>query len=461
VSLARTKAGSPLNGVVEGFYGRPWTLRQRRALIDWLHQAGLNAYLYAPKDDLKHRALWREPYTRSEAAGLRAVADACRERGVQFIYAIAPGLDLAAAKPNETATLIAKLDQVRRLGASHCAILWDDLPAGLSQEDRRVYGTVAAAHCAVANRVAGALERDFPGCRLLFCPTVYCGRMAKPSVPQSPYLREVGEKLRPGIEFLWTGPHIVSETIPANSIRALRRVVGRKPILWDNLHANDYDSRRLYLGPYSGRAPALRQEIGGVLLNPNCQFEANFIPIHTLGAWCQSARPPAARTAFRGATAAWLPAFTCRGGATLETDEIGLLADFFYLPCELGSRARAYVADLKRVLGAAPDRWGAVERRFEGTSRQILALCDKLTQLDDRDLLYALYPRVWELKETVLLLLAWIAWRRRAPNPKARFRSPDYRPGIFRGGFAATIERLLPMDDAGVFTPAVWAHSDE
>ncbi len=157
MSLARTKAGSPLNGVVEGFYGRPWTLRQRRALIDWLHQAGLNAYLYAPKDDLKHRALWREPYTRSEAAGLRAVADACRERGVQFIYAIAPGLDLAAAKPNETATLIAKLDQVRRLGASHCAILWDDLPAGLSQEDRRVYGTVAAAHCAVANRVAGAL----------------------------------------------------------------------------------------------------------------------------------------------------------------------------------------------------------------------------------------------------------------------------------------------------------------
>ena len=62
---------------------------------------------------------------------------------------------------------------------------------------------------------------------------------------------------------------------------------------------------------------------------------------------------------------------------------------------------------------------------------------------------------MWELKETVLLLLAWIAWRRRAPNPKARFRSPDFRPGVFRGGFAAIVERLLPMDDAGFFTPAV------
>jgi len=455
VSLARTGAGSPLNGVVEGFYGRPWTLRERLALIDWLHGAGLNAYLYAPKDDLKHRVLWREPYTRSEAAGLRAVADACRERGVQFIYAIAPGLDLAAAKPKETATLIAKLDQVRRLGASHCAILWDDLPAGLSQEDRRLYGTVAAVHCAVANRVADALEPNPASCRLLFCPTVYCGRMAEPSVRQSPYLREIGEKLRPSIEFLWTGPHIVSETIPTNSIRALRQIVGRKPILWDNLHANDYDSRRLFMGPYAGRAPALRQEIGGVLLNPNSQFDANFIPIRTLGDWCRSAHPPAARTAFRRATAAWLPAFTCRGGATFEIDDIGLLADFFYLPCELGNRAKAYLADLKRLLGAAPDRWGTVERRFEEASRRILALCDKLTQLDDRDLLYALYPRMWELKETVLLLLAWIAWRRRAPNPKARFRSPDFRPGVFRGGFAAIVERLLPMDDAGFFTPAV------
>ena len=144
--------------MVEGFYGRPWTLRERLALIDWLHGAGLNAYLYAPKDDLKHRVLWREPYTRSEAAGLRAVADACRERGVQFIYAIAPGLDLAAAKPKETATLIAKLDQVRRLGASHCAILWDDLPSGLSQEDRRLYVGAYAVRSQIASRAGGARE---------------------------------------------------------------------------------------------------------------------------------------------------------------------------------------------------------------------------------------------------------------------------------------------------------------
>ena len=46
-----------LSGVIEGFYGRPWSPEQRRELFGWLQRAGLKAYLYAPKDDLKHRAL--------------------------------------------------------------------------------------------------------------------------------------------------------------------------------------------------------------------------------------------------------------------------------------------------------------------------------------------------------------------------------------------------------------------
>jgi hypothetical protein len=43
-------------GVVEGFYGRPWTTEQRRHLFKKLRKLGMNTYLYAPKDDLKHRA---------------------------------------------------------------------------------------------------------------------------------------------------------------------------------------------------------------------------------------------------------------------------------------------------------------------------------------------------------------------------------------------------------------------
>lgn len=65
-------------------------------------------------------------------------------------------------------------------------------------------------------------------------------------------------------------------------------VLKRAPVIWDNIHANDYDPRRVFLGPYDGRLPEIIPYIRGVMTNPNCEFEANFIACHTLGQWCRS-----------------------------------------------------------------------------------------------------------------------------------------------------------------------------
>lgn len=59
----------------------------------------------------------------------------------------------------------------------------------------------------------------------------------------------------------------------------------RPPVIWDNLHANDYDQKRVFLGPYAGRSPELIPLLRGVLTNPNCEFHANQIAIHTLAHW--------------------------------------------------------------------------------------------------------------------------------------------------------------------------------
>ena len=61
-----TEARPFICGVVEGFYNRPWNQGQRVDLYKKLNTFGLNAYLYAPKGDVKHRALWREPYEEPE-----------------------------------------------------------------------------------------------------------------------------------------------------------------------------------------------------------------------------------------------------------------------------------------------------------------------------------------------------------------------------------------------------------
>jgi protein O-GlcNAcase/histone acetyltransferase len=41
-------------------------MAQRRTLFARMHGMGMREYMYAPKDDLKHRAQWRQKYTDEE-----------------------------------------------------------------------------------------------------------------------------------------------------------------------------------------------------------------------------------------------------------------------------------------------------------------------------------------------------------------------------------------------------------
>lgn len=84
---------------------------------------------------------------------------------------------------------------------------------------------------------------------------------------------------------LFLGPKVVSKVITTQTIEALTTVLKRKPVIWDNIHANDYDQRRVFLGPYDGRPVELFPLLNGVLTNPNCEFESNFIAVHTLSSW--------------------------------------------------------------------------------------------------------------------------------------------------------------------------------
>lgn len=81
------------------------------------------------------------------------------------------------------------------------------------------------------------------------------------------------------------GGKVISRILTVDSIEEVTEVLKRPPVIWDNLHANDYDQKRVFLGPYQGRSPDLIPKLRGVVTNPNCEFWANFIAIHTLAQW--------------------------------------------------------------------------------------------------------------------------------------------------------------------------------
>lgn len=415
-----------LCGVIEGFYGKPWSAQERSQLIEQLGEFGLNTYLYAPKDDLKHRALWRIPYSETEAAGLRSLIEACRTKGVHFFYAIAPGLDMAYA--SESPALVGKLRQLAELGCENFAVLFDDIPDAMTEADRARFGSFAAAQAFAANEAARAV-----GGKFLFCPTPYCGRMARRKLGGADYLRILGRELDAEIEILWTGPEIISAEISVGDVEEVTAQIGRKPMIWDNLHANDYDGRRFFCGPYSGRAAGIREKVSGILSNPNCEFPLNYVALRTLGMFAQADPSWNARKAYKQALEEWRPRFERVNGELPSMEDLTLFSDCFYLPHEDGLEAEGLFESAKRHV-----RGG--DRAFKTSAARLKQFCAELTELKDRELFYALWRRAWELREELDLLEKFPA------------ASDFHLPGTYRGGFVPRLQRLLKQNSDGSFS---------
>ncbi|XP_032396660.1 protein O-GlcNAcase isoform X1 [Etheostoma spectabile] len=491
-----------ISGVVEGFYGRPWTMEQRTELFKREQRWGLNTYLYAPKDDYKHRMYWRDLYSPEEAEQLIALISAAKQHNVDFIYAISPGLDITFSNPKEVAALQRKLDQVRQFGCRSFSLLFDDIETEMCPADKQAFSSFAHAQVAITNEVYQHLGDPET---FLFCPTDYCAAFCTPNVSQSSYLHTVGEKLLPGIDILWTGPKVVSHKISVESIEEVSSVLRRAPVIWDNIHANDYDPQRLFLGPFKDRPTELIPKLGGVLTNPNCEFYPNFVAIHTLATWCKAPADGGQRDvemsdeeqdpcyspkkALTLALTDWLQEFldTDQPGARLKKessgeepmqtdggetphvpgpgenplytaepltlDDLKLLSDLFYLPYEYGPTARAMLQELdwlrKHSWAAAAEtdktaEWCSRAQQFDGMCEAVVQMFNRLSNAPNRCILYDLYNYICDIKSGVGLARAYVKTLGGQGRPSAQLMNTDPEPWGFRGGLSGEFQRMLP-----------------
>ncbi|XP_068448448.1 protein O-GlcNAcase [Clinocottus analis] len=507
-SQAHTGTKRFISGVVEGFYGRPWTMEQRTELFKREQKWGLNTYLYAPKDDYKHRMYWRDLYSTEEAAQLVALISAAKQHDVEFIYAISPGLDITFSNPKEVAALKRKLDQVRQFGCRSFSLLFDDIETDMCPADKKAFSSFAHAQVAITNAVYQHLGDPET---FLFCPTDYCAAFCTPNVSQSSYLHTVGEKLLPGIDVLWTGPKVVSHKISVESIDEVSSVLRRAPVIWDNIHANDYDPQRIFLGPFKDRPTDLIPKLRGVLTNPNCEFYPNFVAIHTLATWCKATTDGAQRDvemddeeqdpcyspqkALTLALTDWLQEFLstdqpggrCRPPARLkkessdeepmQTDggsgpyvpgpgenplytaepltlvDLKLLSDLFHLPYEHGTTARTMLRELdwlkKHSWAVASEtdvtsEWRFRAQQFDGMCEAVVQMFNRLSNAPNRSILYDLYNYICDIKSGVGLARAYVKTLGGHCGPSAQQMTDDPEPWGFRGGLSGEFQRMLP-----------------
>jgi protein O-GlcNAcase/histone acetyltransferase len=446
-----------LTGVIEGFYGPPWTTTERLSAFDQMAAWGLGLYLYGPKDDLHHRAIWREPYAAADAASLAALVGACHARGLRFVYGIGPGLDIRYGDLTDRQYLRGRCAQMLDIGVDGVALLFDDIPDRIDEADLARWGSLAAAQADVANDTFAFVRVRKRDAVAAFCPTPYCGRMATAQLGGAGYLDTLGAALHPDIDIFWTGPEIVSSEITVAHVRAVAARLRRKPFLWDNLHANDYDGRRMLLGPYSGRPLALRDEVRGILTNPNTEFPLDFMALRTLAMFVHAGDAWDERGAHLSALREWLPSFETVSGP-VEFDDLVLLADCYYLPCEEGPRAEALRADAERALTDSSPEWRDHARRFLAEAMRLRDLCGRLATLKQRALFHALSRRIWDLREELDLLVRGVQARLGTADGLLVFRSDFHLPRTYRGGMVARLQRLLTQHPDGTFTAGLVPH---
>lgn len=442
-----------LAGVIEGFYGPPWAPGERLELFGQMAEWGLDTYFYCPKDDWKQRAIWRDDYSPTEAETLRETIQACDSRGLRFLYALSPGLDIRYSRPSELQHLRRRFEQMIGLGARHFALLFDDIPDRLDPSDLEHWGSLASAQAHIANTLFAWTRQRLPQSRFLFCPTPYCGRMAAAKLGGKDYLADLGAHLHADIGVLWTGPEIISREISVDHIRDVAATLRRKPILWDNLHANDYDGRRFFCGPYSGRSRELLPEVSGILANPNSEFPLNFVPLRTLALFVRGQGPWNPRAAYLEALREWHTRFTTCGHPITFQDLL-LLCDCFYLPHEDGEQAARLFALARDLLGTPPDQWGPRTEPFQALAKRLRDTCARLPELHHRPLFHALGRRIWELREEMDLLDRYVGLRSAHPDPAYRIESDFHLPGTYRGGFVARLQQLLHQTPTGDFVPS-------
>ncbi len=264
-----------IRGVIEGYYGRPWSHEQRLVLVDFLADRGMNTFMYGPKDDPLLRSRWREAYDGTALARISELAKRCRARGMTFAWCISPGLSIRYSSADDRAALRAKIASVIALGAGRIGLLLDDIPAALQHaEDRAAFAGLVDAHIALVEDAFAGLPREVG---LIVCPTTYWGRGTEP------YLTALGRAIDRRIDLFWTGREICSHVLDLADASVFTRTADRPPTYWDNYPVNDVAmGYELHIGPYRGRDPELWRSATGIVANGMELFQASLIPFATI-----------------------------------------------------------------------------------------------------------------------------------------------------------------------------------
>lgn len=237
-------------GIIEGFYGIPWSWENKKELMKFGSKFKNNLFIYAPKDDPYHRDNWRELYPSEELKKLGEMAEYGNNLKNRFVYTIAPfkkeSNPITAENIDEAYKVIEyKFEQLYEVGIRQFGVLGDDV-------GQLPYFVVVD----IINRLHKWVKEKGDVHDLIYCPSSY--EMSFSWHPEE--LNAYNEGFPEDVHIFFTGRKVCSPVnkfdIDELKTKQISEEFGgkgnkrRDPFFWLNWPVNDIDSnyRKLYMG---------------------------------------------------------------------------------------------------------------------------------------------------------------------------------------------------------------------
>ena len=282
-------------GLVEGYYGYPYSVEVKKDLMHFMMRYKMNTYMYGAKSDPYHSQMWKDAYPTTISAEqekngwltqkmVKDISQVSEETKVNFIWAIHPGNDFVGSN-TVINDIMSKFQKMHALGVRHFGVFVDDVGIPSTDADmKKNADRLSELQTAIENKWngAGAVATDTVR-PLHFVPQIYCNSFAS-STDQRQRFMSALSKVQPYITVYSTGQGVWS--VPNNDHTAtIMNEFGRPMGWWWNYPCNDNADSRIYpMDMYSNfvdmpaignnsRLPSSLNQCQGIVANPMQQGE--------------------------------------------------------------------------------------------------------------------------------------------------------------------------------------------
>ena len=296
-------------GLVEGYYGYPYSQSVKKDLMRFMMRLKMNTYLYGAKSDPYHSEYWGKPYPQTVTAEqeqngwlsedmMRDVCETSAATKVNFIWAIHPGNNFLSSN-TVIDDIMGKFEKMHALGVRQFGVFVDDVSVPSSDADLQLN----------AQRLAQLQERieqqwNAPGAvpsdtvrPLHFVPQIYCRSFASSEDQYQRFFKALATTPENVVVYttgwgVWSVPNSSDFAMP-------EQYFGREVAWWWNYPCNDNADDRIYpMDMYqnfsdmsavdgSSRLPSQLTSGIGIVANPMQQGEVAKIPLFSVAdyAW--------------------------------------------------------------------------------------------------------------------------------------------------------------------------------